>query len=137
MVVIFVEAANGHLLFAAPQLALDVVVFPAVAGFQPQSAVGPELSFGAETMRGLDQCHRQSRANRSQGGNLPQFGSDRMLATLRQQFAPGLLAQVLQHVQLLKMIASQQLASSSAATTPISFETNQAVWLYGGNHGSI
>src|SRR2546426_7143961 len=43
MVVIFVEAANGHLLFAAPQLALDVVVFPAVAGFQPQSAVGPEL----------------------------------------------------------------------------------------------
>src|SRR5207245_9793612 len=35
------------------------------------------------------------------------------------------------------MIASQQLASSSAATTPISFETNQAVWLYGGNHGSI
>src|SRR5213594_4578755 len=101
MVMIFVEAANGHLLFAAPQLALDVVVFPAVAGFQPQSAVGPELSFGAETMRGLDQCHRQSRANRSQGGNLPQFGSDRMLATLRQQFAPGLLAQVLQHVQLL------------------------------------
>src|SRR2546425_190972 len=73
MVVIFVEAANGNLLFAAPQLALDVVVFPAVAGFQPQSAVGPELSFGAETMRGLDQCHRQSRANRSQGGNLPQF----------------------------------------------------------------
>src|SRR5438552_9311971 len=79
MVVIFVEAANGHLLFAAPQLALDVVVFPAVTGFQCQSAVGPELSFGAETMRGLDQCHRQSRANRSQGGNLPQFGSDRML----------------------------------------------------------
>src|SRR5207245_7925330 len=107
MVVIFVEAANGHLLFAAPQLALDVVVFPAVAGFQPQSAVGPELSFGAETMLGLDQCHRQSRANRSQGGNLPRFGSDRMLATLRQQFAPGLLAQVLQHVQLLiKLLSS-------------------------------
>src|SRR5438128_2743113 len=107
MVVIFVEAANGHLLFAAPQLALDVVVFPAVTGFQRQSAVGPELSFGAETMRGLDQCHRQSRANRSQRGNLPQFGSDRMLATLRQQFAPGLLAQVLQHVQLLiKLLSS-------------------------------
>src|SRR5437899_9492556 len=51
MVMIFVEAANGHLIFAAPQLALDLVVFPAVASFQPQSAVGPELSFGAETMR--------------------------------------------------------------------------------------
>src|SRR2546422_6780506 len=64
MVVIFVEAANGHLLFAAPQLALDVVVFPAVAGFQPQSAVGPELSFGAETMRGLDQTPHRFRTKR-------------------------------------------------------------------------
>src|SRR5882724_1775475 len=52
-------------------------------------------------MWGLDQSHRQSRANRAQGGDLPQFGSDGMLATLRQQFAPGLLAQGLQHIQLL------------------------------------
>src|SRR5437762_2315639 len=104
MVVIFVEAANGHLLFAAPQLALDVVVFPAVAGFQPQSAVGPELSFGAETMRGLDQCHRQSRANRSQGGNLPQFGSDRMLATLPQHAYAGLAV-----VYRLEIIETQQI----------------------------
>src|SRR5258707_13700891 len=77
------------------------VVFPAVAGFQSQSAIGPELSLGAKPMRGLDQSHRQSRANRPQGGDLPQFGSDGMLATLRQQFAPGLLAQGLQHIQLL------------------------------------
>src|SRR2546427_144363 len=28
-------------------------------------------------------------------------------------------------------------SSSLVATTPISFETNQAVWLYGVNHGSI
>src|ERR1700732_4624195 len=85
MVVILVQAANEHLLFAAPHLALDVVVFPAVAGFQSQSAIGPELSLGAKPMRGLDQSHRQSRANRPQGRNLPQFGSDRMLATFRQQ----------------------------------------------------
>ena len=52
-------------------------------------------------MRGLDQSHRQRRANRSQIGNLSQLGGDGMLATLRQQFAPRLLAQVLQHVQLL------------------------------------
>src|SRR5437762_13872732 len=93
MVVILVQAANEHLLFAPPHLAFDVVVFPAVAGFQSQSAIAPELSLGAKPMRGLDHSHRQSRANRPQGGELPQFGSDGMLATLRQQFAPGLLAQ--------------------------------------------
>jgi hypothetical protein len=45
-------------------LTFDIVVFPAVAGFQTQSTVGPELALGAETMRGLDQSHRQGRANR-------------------------------------------------------------------------
>src|ERR1700730_413044 len=33
--------------------------------------------------------------------NLPQLGSAGMLSTLRQQFPPSLLAQMLQHVQLL------------------------------------
>src|SRR5713101_7579990 len=70
MIVILVEAANGHLLFAAPHLALHVVVFPAVASFQAQSAVGPQLSLGAKTMRGLDQSHRQCRANRPEGRDL-------------------------------------------------------------------
>src|SRR5712692_11296925 len=107
VVVIFIQAANGNLLSGAPQLAFDIAVFPAVAGFQPQSAVGPELALGAKPMWGLDQRHRQSGANRPQRGNLPQFGGDRMLATLRQQFSPGLLAQVLQHVQLLiKLLGS-------------------------------
>src|SRR5204862_127724 len=101
MVVILVQAANEHLLFAPPHLAFDVVVFPAVAGFQSQSAIAPELSLGAKPMRGLDHSHRQSRAKRPQGGDLPQFGSDGMLATLRQQFAPGLLAPGLQQIQLL------------------------------------
>ena len=49
----------------------------------------------------LNQGHRQSRANRPQGGNLSELGGDGLLATLRQQFAARLLAQVLQHVQLL------------------------------------
>src|ERR1700693_1058441 len=71
MVVILVQAAYEPLLFAATQLALDVVVFPTVAGFQPQSAVGPELSLGAKTIRGLDQSHRQRGTNRSTGGGPP------------------------------------------------------------------
>src|SRR2546427_5073032 len=35
VVVIFIQAANGNLLSGAPQLAFDIAVFPAVAGFQP------------------------------------------------------------------------------------------------------
>ena len=38
MVVILIQATNRRLLFAPPHLALDEVIFPAVAGFQPQSA---------------------------------------------------------------------------------------------------
>jgi hypothetical protein len=50
VVVILVQATNGNLLFATPQSAFDIGVF-SVAGFQPQSAVGPQLALGAETMR--------------------------------------------------------------------------------------
>ena len=88
MVVILVPAANRGLFFAPPHLPADVVIFPAVAGFPPQSAIGPQLALAAKTMWSLNQRHRQGGTNRPQGGNLPQFGSDRMLAILRQQFAP-------------------------------------------------
>src|ERR1700741_3567028 len=101
MVVILVQAADGRLFFAPPHLPVDVVIFPAVAGFQPQSAVGPQLALTAKTMGSLNQGYRQSRANRSQGGNLSELGGDGMFATLRQQFAPRLLAQVLEHGPLL------------------------------------
>src|SRR5262245_1605470 len=58
MVVILVQAANRGLFFAPPHLPSDVVIFSAVAGFQPQSAVGPQLAFAAKTIRGLNQRHR-------------------------------------------------------------------------------
>src|SRR5229473_8561796 len=83
------------------QSAFDIAIFRTGAGFQSKSAVSPKLSLSAETMRGLDQRHRQGGANRSQCGNLPKFDGDGMLATLRQQLAARLLAQILQHVQLL------------------------------------
>ena len=62
MIVVFVQAANGDLFLGAPQLAVDIAVFPADPGLQRQSAVGPQLALGAETMRGLDQRHRQGRS---------------------------------------------------------------------------
>ena len=68
---ILVQTPNGDLLLGAPQLALEVAVFPASAGFQCQSAVGPQLSLGAETMRRLDQRYHQRRANGPERRNLP------------------------------------------------------------------
>src|SRR5215813_9622393 len=48
-----------------------------------------------------------ARANRSQGGNLSELGGDGMFATFRQQFAPCLLAHVLQQVQpLVELLGS-------------------------------
>src|SRR6266576_903022 len=101
VVVVLVQPANGRLFFAPPHLPADVVIFPAVASFQPQSAVSPQLALAAKTMGRLNQGHRQNGTDWAQGGNLSELGGDGMFATFRQQFASCLLAQVLQHVQLL------------------------------------
>jgi len=71
MVVVFVQTANADLLFGALQLPVDVAVFSAGAGFQGQSAVGPQLSLGTKTMRRLDQGYGQGRADGPEGWNLP------------------------------------------------------------------
>ena len=52
-------------------------------------------------MQRLDQRYRQRRANGPERWNLPELGGDGMFPTLRQQFSPRLLSQMLQHVQLL------------------------------------
>src|SRR5215469_5214741 len=101
VIVIFVQTANGNLLFGPAPFALHVDRFSGDASFQSQSAVLPQLALTAETMRGLDQDHRQSGTNRAQRGNLSQLGGDAMFATLGQKLAARLLAHVLQHVQLL------------------------------------
>src|ERR1019366_5749376 len=101
MVVVLVQSPNGKHFLRAPHLTFHQTVFPTGASLQGQSAVGPQLPLGTETMWGLNQSHRQGRSNRPQVRNLSQLRGDGMLATLRQQFPPSLLAQVLQHVQLL------------------------------------
>src|SRR5438132_6245823 len=59
VVVVLVQATNRDLFLGTSQLSFYVAVFASGAGFQCQSAIGPELSLGAKTMRGLDQGHRQ------------------------------------------------------------------------------
>src|SRR2546425_12528086 len=59
VVVVLVQATNRDLFLGTSQLSFYVAVFASGAGFQCQSAIGPELSLGAKTMRGLEQGHRQ------------------------------------------------------------------------------
>ena len=44
-------------------------------------AITQACTFAAKTMRRLNQCHRHSRANRAQGGNLSELGGDGMFTT--------------------------------------------------------
>src|ERR1700747_2390602 len=70
MVVVLIQAANRRLFLAPSHLPMNIVIFPTVAGFQPQSAIGPQLALAAKTMGRLNQGHRQNGTNWAQGGNL-------------------------------------------------------------------
>jgi hypothetical protein len=100
MVVVLVQAPNGRQFLRASHLTFEKTVFRTGAGLQGQSAIGPELLLGSETMRGLD----QATASAARIG--PRHGICRSLAViaclrLSANSPPRLLPQVLQHVQFL------------------------------------
>src|SRR5438445_9890130 len=64
MVMVFVQSSNGKHFLRTPYLTFDEAIFRIDVGLQSKPAVSPELSLGPETMRSLDQGHRQCRANR-------------------------------------------------------------------------
>src|SRR5215472_18994321 len=98
---VLIQTADGQQFLGASQLSLHIAVFRADASLQSQSAVAPQLPLGAKTMGSLNQSHEQSSANRPDVGNLPELIGDLVFATLRQEFPPRLLSQLLHHVQLL------------------------------------
>src|SRR5271165_2344818 len=55
MIVVAVEAPQLNWLLAPSQLSFLAAVLRTIAGLEPKTAVGPQLSLGSETMRGLDQ----------------------------------------------------------------------------------
>src|SRR5499427_8036761 len=52
VIVIFIQTANGNLLFGPTSFALYIHIFSGDASFQSQSAVLPPLALTTETMRG-------------------------------------------------------------------------------------
>ena len=70
VVVIFVEATKRRWFLRTLQLTIHVAVLRTVMCFYPQTAVGPQLSLRAKTMRCLNQRDQHSRPNRTDTGNL-------------------------------------------------------------------
>ena len=64
VIMVFVEPADGHDFLGAFELAMHNAIFPAVAGFQGQAAVAPQLSLAAEPVWRLDEREQQSCTDR-------------------------------------------------------------------------
>ena len=75
------------------RLALAEAVLTAVASLDAQAAVGPELAFGAKTMRTLDEDDEQGGAHGTDVGNLTEQTQSRMLTAVPQKLGSNLLAQ--------------------------------------------
>src|SRR5882724_7270625 len=65
VVVVFVEPADSYDFLGTLELATHHAVFPVIACFQCQTAVGPQLSLAAESVRCLDEREQEDRANRT------------------------------------------------------------------------
>src|SRR5271169_1331648 len=101
MVMILIEPTQLLWFLSTLQLSAYVPVLRTVARVDRQTAVRPQLPLAAEAMRGLDQRHQQSGANRTDRRNLPQQFRGPMFPALGQQIPPHGLAQGPHSIQLL------------------------------------
>src|SRR5471030_1740936 len=82
MMMVAIETEHGRGAALTLELASDETELTAVSGFQSQTAIGPELSLGAETVRGLDEDDQQHGADGADVTNLAEQGKSGMLAAL-------------------------------------------------------
>jgi hypothetical protein len=69
-IMVVIQTAYRDALAVALQFASDVAVLTAVMSLNRETAVGPELPFGTETVGCLQQCHQQGGPNRADCRNL-------------------------------------------------------------------
>ena len=65
-----IQTTHRDALTVALQFASHVAVLAAVMGLDGETAVGPKLALGSETVGCLQQGHQQGRANRTDRRNL-------------------------------------------------------------------
>ena len=66
MVMVDIETAQCRQLLGMLQLSSGESVFAAAPRLQGQPTVGPQLSLGTETMRGLDESDQKGNSDRAQ-----------------------------------------------------------------------
>src|SRR5262249_19023018 len=71
-IVVVTETAHSDALPIALQLSSDIAVLATVVRFHGESAVGPQLPLGTESVRRLHQGQQERSANRTDGWNLAQ-----------------------------------------------------------------
>src|SRR5580700_10038536 len=96
VIMILIEPTQLLWFLGTLQLSSHVTVLRAVMRLNRETAVGPQLSLGAETMRGLDQRDEQRGSDRADRRNLAQEFGCALFATLGQQILPHRLAQLSQ-----------------------------------------
>ena len=68
VVMVFVEPANGYRFLGTLELSVHHAVFRTGTGLQSQAAVAPQLSFGTETVRCLDEREQKHGADGTDEG---------------------------------------------------------------------
>jgi len=72
VIIVVIETSHADALPVAKQLSSDIAVLTAVVSFNCESAVGPQLSLGTETVWRLQQRYQQSSPHRTDERNLAQ-----------------------------------------------------------------
>ena len=93
VIVVLIQATQLYRFLRALQLSFDHAVLCTVMCFSPQTTIGPQLSFGAEPVRGLDQRDQQGSPDRADPGNQAKQSPCLVLLAFQQQIPTYLLAQ--------------------------------------------
>src|SRR6202042_3454216 len=101
VITVAVQSANRALFLDSFELPMDLTVISAALCLDAKSAVAPELSLAAETVRGLQNAQQHRGADRTKRRNLAEPFPGRMFLALCQQLPPYLLTHGPQRIQLL------------------------------------
>src|SRR5271168_4708556 len=101
VITVAVQSANGGVFLGSCELPVDTTVIGAALGLDAKSAVRPQLSLGAETMRGLQDAKPHGGADRTDRRYLAKLFPSLVFLALRQQLPPHLLPHRAQRIELL------------------------------------
>ena len=104
VIAILVQPADLDRFLLPLQLAFHHLMIRAAVALDAETAVRPQLSFGAEAVRGLHNAQQHGRPDRADRRNLMEPFPDLVLLALHQQILPDYPSQRPQPIQLLVIV---------------------------------